>query len=225
VSFSVRRGEVVGLAGLMGAGRTELLRVLAGADAPDSGRIDVKGRPVTLRRPGDAIGRGLGLLPEDRKTQGLVLGLAVQSNLSLPSTGRLGRLGVVDAARERGLAARQVEDLRVRTPALSQQVSLLSGGNQQKVVLGKWLAAEVEVLLMDEPTRGIDVAARVEIYQLMNRLTQAGKAILMASSDLPEVLGMSDRILVLHQGRVVAEVAGDGATAERVLSAALGHAS
>jgi ribose transport system ATP-binding protein len=225
VTFSLRRGEVVGLAGLLGAGRTELARLLAGADAPDAGRIVLKGRVVTLRGPGDAIRLGLGLLPEDRKTQGLVLGLAVQANLALPSTGRLSRLGLVDAAAERSLAARQVEDLRVRTPALAQRVGLLSGGNQQKVVLGKWLAADVDVLVMDEPTRGIDVAARVEIYQLMNRLTAAGKAILMASSDLPEVLGMSDRILVLHAGRLVAEIPGEGATAERVLAAALGQGS
>jgi ribose transport system ATP-binding protein len=149
----------------------------------------------------------------------------VQSNVALPSTRRLSRAGVVDAGREAALAREQVEGLRVRTPSLRQRVAFLSGGNQQKVVLGKWLAAEVDVLVMDEPTRGIDVAAKVEIYELMNRLTDAGKAILMISSELPEVLGMSDRIVVLHRGRVAAEMDARGATQERVLAAALGQAS
>jgi ribose transport system ATP-binding protein len=225
VSFSLRRGEVLGVAGLLGAGRTELARLIAGADRPDSGRIVWKGRVVAVSGPAAAIRLGVGLLPEDRKTQGLVLSLSVQSNVALPSTPRLSRFGVVDRRREAALAQQEVEDLRVRTPSLAQKVGLLSGGNQQKVVLGKWLAAEVDVLLMDEPTRGIDVGAKVEIYQLMNRLTAAGKAILMVSSDLPEVLGMSDRILVLHRGRVAAELPALTATQESVLAAALGQAS
>jgi ribose transport system ATP-binding protein len=225
VSFSLRRGEVLGVAGLLGAGRTELARLIAGADRPDAGRIVWKGRVVRVSGPAAAIRLGVGLLPEDRKTQGLVLSLSVQSNVALPSTPRLSRFGVVDARREAALARQQVEDLRVRTPSLAQKVGLLSGGNQQKVVLGKWLAAEVDVLLMDEPTRGIDVAAKVEIYQLMNRLTESGKAILMVSSDLPEVLGMSDRILVLHRGGVAAELQAATATQESVLAAALGQAS
>jgi ribose transport system ATP-binding protein len=225
VSFSLRRGEVLGLAGLLGAGRTELARLIAGADRPDAGRIVWNGTVVAVSGPAAAIRLGVGLLPEDRKTQGLILSRSVQSNVALPSTPRLSRLGVVDGRREAALARRQVEDLRVRTPSLLQPVGLLSGGNQQKVVLGKWLAAEVDVLLMDEPTRGIDVAAKVEIYQLMNRLTAAGKAILMISSDLPEVLGMSDRILVLHRGRLAAELPALSATQEGVLAAALGQAS
>jgi ribose transport system ATP-binding protein len=225
VSFTLRRGEIVGLAGLMGAGRTELARILAGADRPDRGRVLIHGRPVSIRGPKDAIRRGLALLPEDRKTQGLVLGLSVLANIALPSTRRIARFGFVDGEAEVALAQKQVDDLRVRTPGLAQIVSLLSGGNQQKVVLGKWLAAEVDVLLMDEPTRGIDVAAKVEIYELMNRLTAEGKAILMISSELPEVLGMSDRILVLCRGRLVAELGAQGATQEQVLAAALGQAS
>jgi len=225
VSFSLRRGEVLGVAGLMGAGRTELARILAGADRPDRGRVILHGRAVPAGRPGEAIRRGLALLPEDRKTQGLVLGLPVQANVALPSTPRLTRLGVVDRAAETALAQRQVDDLRIRTPSLAQRVVNLSGGNQQKVVLGKWLAADVDVLLMDEPTRGIDVAAKVEIYELMNRLTAEGKAILMISSELPEVLGMSDRILVLYRGSLVAEMSAQGVTQEQVLAAALGQAS
>jgi ribose transport system ATP-binding protein len=225
VGFTLRRGEILGVAGLMGAGRTELARVLAGADRPHAGRIYLHGRLVSPRGPKDAIRQGLALLPEDRKAQGLVLGLAVRANVALPSTPRLTRLGVVDAAAETALAQRQVDDLRIRTPGLEQRVVNLSGGNQQKVVLGKWLAADVDVLLMDEPTRGIDVAAKVEIYELMNRLTEEGKAILMISSELPEVLGMSDRILVLSRGRLAAEMPAEGATQEQVLAAALGQAS
>jgi ribose transport system ATP-binding protein len=225
VSFSLRRGEVLGVAGLLGAGRTEMARALMGADPPDSGRVLLAGRELRPRSPSVAIRAGLGLLPEDRKTQGLVLALSVRANVALASLRRLSRLGVVDAGAETALARRYVDDLRVRTPGLEQAVAFLSGGNQQKVVLGKWLAAEVDVLIMDEPTRGIDVAAKVEIYELMNRLTEQGKAILMISSELPEVLGMSDRILVLHRGRVAASLDARDATQEAVLAAALGHAS
>jgi ribose transport system ATP-binding protein len=225
VSFALRAGEVLGVAGLLGAGRTELARAIMGADPLDAGKVIIKGEEVRVRAPRDAIRRGVGFLPEDRKTQGLVLELAVSRNLALPSTRRLSRLGVVDAGAEKALAGRWVEELRVKTPGLDQKVVLLSGGNQQKVVLGKWLAADVDVLIMDEPTRGIDVGAKVEIYQLMNRLTAQGAGILMISSELPEVLGMSDRILVMRQGRVAAEIDAAGATQEKVLGAALGHAS
>jgi ribose transport system ATP-binding protein len=225
VSFTLRRGEVLGVAGLLGAGRTELARVIAGADRPDSGRVFLHGRAMAARGPAEAIRLGVALLPEDRKTQGLVLGLPVQANLALPSARHLSHLGVVDGTREATLAQRQVDALHIRTPSLGQRVGNLSGGNQQKVVLGKWLAAEVDVLLMDEPTRGIDVAAKVEIYELMNRLTAEGKAILMISSELPEVLGMSDRILVLHRGRLVKEFDAEQASQEQVLAAALGQAS
>jgi ribose transport system ATP-binding protein len=224
VGFVLRRGEVLGVAGLLGAGRSELARALAGADAVDSGRIVIKGEDARLRGPRDAIRRGVGLLPEDRKSQGLVLGLSVARNLALPSTPRLCRLGVVDPAAEAALGRRQVDQLRVKTPSLAQRVALLSGGNQQKVVLGKWLAADVDVLLMDEPTRGVDVGARQEIYELVNRLTAAGAGVLLISSELPELLAMSDRILVLHRGRVAAELDAREATQERVLSAALGRA-
>jgi ribose transport system ATP-binding protein len=223
VSLSLRRGEVLGIAGLLGAGRTELARVIAGVDRPDGGRLTLKGGAVHLRGPEDAIRRGVGLLPEDRKTQGLVLGLSVKRNLALPSVPRLSRLGLVDGRAETDLAQRQVEDLAIKTPGVDRRVALLSGGNQQKVVLGKWLATDIDVLVMDEPTRGIDVAAKVEIYELMNRLTAQGKAILMITSELPELLGMSDRILVMHRGRGVRELSAAEATQEKVLSAALGH--
>ena len=225
VSFTLHRGEILGVAGLLGAGRTELARVIAGADVPEAGRIAIGGAVVRLRSPRDAIRAGVGLVPEDRKRQGLVLPQSVAANLSLPQLGKLGRAGMVSRARERELATRWSGELRIRTPGIDTRVLTLSGGNQQKVVLGKWLAAGAGVLIVDEPTRGIDVGAKMEIYTLLDRLAAEGAGILMISSDLPEVMGMSDRILVMHQGRVQALLDARGATQEAVLHAALGLAS
>jgi ribose transport system ATP-binding protein len=225
VSFTLHRGEVLGVAGLLGAGRTELARVIAGADSPDAGRITINGAPVRLRHPRDAIRAGVGLVPEDRKQQGLVLPQSVAANLSLPQLERLGRAGVVIRARERRLATHWTGELRIRTPGIDTRVLTLSGGNQQKVVLGKWLATGADVLIVDEPTRGIDVGAKMEIYTLLDRLAAGGAGILMISSDLPEVMGMSDRILVMYQGRVQAMFDRRAATEEAVLHAALGLAS
>jgi ribose transport system ATP-binding protein len=225
VSFSVHAGEVVGLAGLLGAGRTELARAVVGADPRDAGKITIKGVPVHVRHPSDAIARGLGFLPEDRKTQGLILNLSVADNIALPSLPRLSRRGVVHSARASSVAERLVRELRIKTPGVHQAALQLSGGNQQKVVLAKWLAADADVLIMDEPTRGIDVGAKVEIYELMNQLTARGAGILMISSELPEIVSMSDRILVMRLGRIVAEMDAVGITQERVLGAALGHAT
>jgi ribose transport system ATP-binding protein len=224
VSFSLRRGEILGIAGLLGSGRTELARAIAGADAAEAGRVLIKGQPVRVRRPSDSLDHGVGFLPEDRKTQGLVLGRSVKANLCLPSTRRLSRFGLVDSGAEARLARRWIDDLRIKTPGPEQAAGLLSGGNQQKVVLGKWLAADVSILIVDEPTRGIDVSAKVEIYEIMNRLTAEGAGILMISSELPEVLGMSDRILVMREGRLVAQLEAVGATQEQLLHAALGAA-
>jgi ribose transport system ATP-binding protein len=224
ISFSLRAAEVLGIAGLLGAGRTELARVIAGADRPDSGRVVVRDHAVAFRAPADAIRCGIGLLPEDRKAQGLVAGLTVARNVALPHGRRLARFGYLPRRCEEDLAAPIVRDLRIKaTPR--QTVKLLSGGNQQKVVLGKWLAGDARIFIFDEPTRGVDVGAKVEIYQLMNRLTASGAAILMISSEMPELLGMSDRILVLHRGRIGAEFTAEEATQERVLSAALGIAA
>ena len=221
ISFSLHAGEVVGLAGLLGAGRTELARVIAGAARCESGSIVVDGGAVRFRGVGDAIARGIGLLPEDRKAQGLVSGLTVARNIALPHGRRLARFGVLPRRSEAAMARPIAEELRVKaTP--TQPVRLLSGGNQQKVVLGKWLAGDVRVFIFDEPTRGVDVGAKVEIYNLMNRLTARGAGILMISSELPELLGMSDRILVMHRGRIHAEIDRADATEERVLGAALG---
>ena len=221
ISFRLRAGEVVGIAGLLGAGRTELARVLAGADRCDSGRIFRDGEAVTFHTPADAIRKGIGLLPEERKAQGLVAALTVARNMSLPHGRRLARAGFLPSQCEERLAAPVVNDLRIKaTP--SQAVRLLSGGNQQKVVLGKWLAGDARVFIFDEPTRGVDVGAKVEIYHLMNRLTESGAGIIMISSELPELLGMSDRILVMRGGRIQDEFDGTAATQEKLLSAALG---
>jgi ribose transport system ATP-binding protein len=225
VSLTLHRGEVVGIAGLLGAGRTELARVIAGADVPDAGRILIDGAPVRVRNPRDAIRAGIGLVPEDRKQQGLVLSQTVASNLSLPQLPRLGRAGIVSRTRERNLAERWTRELRIKTPTIDTRVLTLSGGNQQKVVLGKWLAAGADVLIVDEPTRGIDVGAKMEIYVLLDRLAAGGAGILMISSDLPEIMGMSDRIVVMHHGAVQAVFEAEDATQESVLHAALGLAS
>jgi ribose transport system ATP-binding protein len=224
VSLSLHAGEIVGIAGLLGAGRTELAQVIFGADRHGQGHVFIDGREVRIRRPADAIACGIGLLPEDRKAQGLVAGLTVPCNIALPHGRRLARFGVIGARAEAAMARPIVEELRIKATA-TQAVRLLSGGNQQKVVLGKWLAGDVRIFIFDEPTRGIDVGAKVEIYNLMNRLTARGAGIIMISSELPELLGMSDRILVMHRGRIQAELAAEQATEERVLSAALGLAS
>ena len=225
VSFTLHRGEILGVAGLLGAGRTELARVIFGADLPDAGRVSIDGRAVRLRGPSDAIRAGIGLVPEDRKRHGLVLGCTVAANLSLPQLPRLSRAGVVSRGREGALASRWIRDLRIKTPSAATRALTLSGGNQQKVVLGKWLAAGADVLIVDEPTRGIDVAAKMEIYTLLDRLATDGAGIIMISSELPEVIGMSDRILVMHQGRAHALLDARGVTQEQVLHAALGLAS
>ena len=221
VDLSLRAGEVLGIGGLLGAGRTELARVIAGADRADGGRIVVNGRVVRFASPSAAIAHGIGLLPEDRKAQGLVAGLTIVRNIALPHGRRLARFGVLPRHAEQRFAEPWVKELRIRgTP--SQPVRLLSGGNQQKVVLGKWVAGDARIFIFDEPTRGVDIGAKVEIYQLMNRLTARGAGIIMISSELPELLGMSDRIVVMHRGRIRAEFAAGSVSQERVLSAALG---
>lgn len=222
VSFTACRGEIVALAGLVGSGRTETLRLLFGADRPDGGTILLDGRPLRLRSPRDAIAAGIALLTEDRKRQGLVLARSVRENIALPNLADLGRWGCIDRRRERALVDRLARQLQVRMPHAEVPAAALSGGNQQKVVLAKWLAGSSDVLLFDEPTRGIDVGARYEIYRLMHDLAAAGKVIVMASSDLPEVLGMADRIVVLHGGRVAGELPGGAATsAEQVMELAV----
>lgn len=222
ISFAVRRGEVLGLAGLVGAGRTELARAIFGADPIDGGEILLEGKPVKVRCPQDAIRLGIGLVTEDRKNQGLVLGMMVRENITLANLSALSRLNFLMLAREREVAQKYVADLSIRPPSIERAVQNLSGGNQQKVVLAKWLFTQSKVLIFDEPTRGIDVGAKAEIYQLMNELAANGVAIIMISSELPEVIGMSDRILVMHEGRIAGALSASEATQERVMHLATG---
>jgi len=206
ISFQVRKGEILGLSGLVGAGRTELARVIFGAEPAERGEILLEGRPVQIRSPQDAIALGIGLIPEDRKHQGAFLDMDVKWNISFSQVRTLSRYAVVDSHRETALAEKYRDLLRIKTPSLGQQVKHLSGGNQQKVVLAKSLAAQSRVLIFDEPTRGIDVGAKQEIYNLMRELANDGIAIIMISSDMEELLGMADRILVLCEGRIAGEV-------------------
>jgi ribose transport system ATP-binding protein len=222
ISFTVHQGEVVGLAGLVGAGRTETARVIFGADPLTSGTIEVFGKPVKIRSPQDAIKHGIGLVTEDRKQQGLVLGMAVRENNTLANLDVLSVLGFIKRGEENKVAEKYKHDLSIRTPSIEQIVQNLSGGNQQKVVLAKWLFTGSKVLIFDEPTRGIDVGAKSEIYKLMNELAAQGVAIIMISSELPEILGMSDRILVMHEGRITGELARSEATQERIMHLATG---
>jgi ribose transport system ATP-binding protein len=222
ISFTLYRGEILGIAGLVGAGRTRLARAIVGADPVAERRVVVHGSARSIDSPADAVRAGIGFLPEDRKQQGLVLPLSVERNISMSHLSALARFGVLDGTKERGEADSAIRSLRIRTPGSGQRVLNLSGGNQQKVVLAKWLAAHADILIFDEPTRGIDVAARQDIYLLMNQLVENGAGLIMISSDLPEVLGMSDRILVMRGGRVTRELAAHEATDAAVLQAALG---
>ena len=206
VEFSVRSGEIVGLTGLVGSGRTETARILFGADIPETGKITLDGKELFLSNPREAIAAGICLLTEDRKAQGLVLGQTILENFGLPNLKSFSRYSWIDRSGERSAMVGHGEKLQIKMTDPDQVAATLSGGNQQKVVLAKWLERNAEVLIFDEPTRGIDVGAKYEIYQLMNRLSAQGKAILMISSELPEVLGMSDRILVMHEGRLKGQI-------------------
>ncbi len=223
VSFEVRAGEIVGLAGLVGAGRTDIVRSIAGADIPQNGEVSVQGKVLHLRGPRDGIASGLAFITEDRKAQGLVLGMTVRENITLPHLAQfVNRELLVDENKEESVSEKYIEELRIRTPSPEQIVRNLSGGNQQKVVLAKWLLGAAKVFLFDEPTRGIDIGAKAEIYNLMVKLAQNGAAIVMVSSELPEVLGMSHRILVVRGGHIVRELTREQATPDAVIAAAAG---
>jgi ribose transport system ATP-binding protein len=224
VSFTLRRGEILGFAGLVGAGRTETARLLFGADPKDAGEIYVDGELVRIYSPIDAVTAGISLVPEDRGKEGLVLSLPVLENIVLPTLNRYARVGLwMDRHGLRNTAQDYVDRLNIRTPHLEQKAMFLSGGNQQKTVVAKWLASQPRVLIMDEPTRGIDVGAKAEVHALMSRLAQAGVGIIMVSSELPEILGMSDRILVMHEGRVAAILGRAEATQEAIMAYASGE--
>lgn len=222
VSFELRRGEILGFAGLVGAGRSETMRAIFGVDRADSGEITVDGKPLPVRHdPGEAIAAGIGFLPEDRQLQGLVLGMSVRENITMAGMRKTLVHHMVSAGREEEIAREYVDRLAVRTPDVEQKVVNLSGGNQQKVVLGKWLNTDPKVLILDEPTRGIDIGAKKEIYTVMNELTRQGVAVILISSELPEVLGMSDRVIVMHEGHICGEFSRGDATQEKIMETIL----
>jgi ribose transport system ATP-binding protein len=226
VSFSVRAGEIVALAGLIGAGRTEIVRAIAGADTPDDGTVRIDGTPLRLGSVEGAIDAGIAFITEDRKAQGLILGMTVRENVTLAHLASfVDRDLLVDVARERAATNEMIEELHIRTPGTEQLVRNLSGGTQQKVVLAKWLLGNARVLLFDEPTRGIDVGAKAEIYKIMLELIARGAAIVMVSSELPEALGMAHRVLVVRGGRIAAEFSRADATPDRVIAVATGAAA
>ena len=219
VSFQLHRGEILGFAGLVGAGRTEVARAVFGADAPESGEVYVKGRKIVIRTPSDGVRAGIGYLSEDRKRYGLTLGMDVEVNIVLASLRKFASIiGWVRPRQTRATALEYVKSLAIKTPSIGQRVKNLSGGNQQKVVIAKWLTADTDVLIFDEPTRGIDVGAKSEIYRLLNDLAQAGKSIIMISSELPEVLRMSHRIVVMCEGRITGELTAAEATQEKIMT-------
>jgi rhamnose transport system ATP-binding protein len=223
ISFTLRRGEILGLAGLVGAGRTEVARALFGIDPVDAGEVLLDGKPVTIKSPPDAVAAGMAFVPEDRQHQGLVLEMAIEQNTTLPILRRLTRLGLVQRRRERAVAREYADRLQVRAAGLEQPATALSGGNQQKVVLAKWLATDPAILILDEPTRGIDIGTKAEVHRIISRLAGQGLAILLISSELPEVLAMADRVLVMHEGRLTGEFSHEEADQERIMHAATGQ--
>lgn len=223
ISFQVRKGEILGVAGLVGSGRTEMVNVLFGAVPKESGEITIDGKKVEINDPDQAIRYGIGLIPEDRKWQGLILNSTVKFNITLAIFNKLARYSLVNSGLMNQIVAKYVNTLKIRTPSVDQKVKNLSGGNQQKVVLAKTLAAETNILIFDEPTRGIDVGTKQEIYILMNELVDQGKAIIMVSSEMEELLGMSDRLIVLFEGRFMGEVPRDKFDQRHVIELASGH--
>jgi rhamnose transport system ATP-binding protein len=225
VSLHVRKGEILGIAGLVGSGRTQLAETIFGLTPADSGEILLRGESVAIAAPGDAIRRGIGYVPEDRPRHGAILEMSIAANTSLASLRRVAHRGLIDQAEERGLAERFVRQLRIKTPSVEMEAGALSGGNQQKVALARWLAIDPSVLILDEPTQGVDVGSKSEIHSIMADLTEKGLAIIMISSELPELLGMSDRIAVMHAGTISGTLHRKDATQQSILSLALGHAA
>jgi rhamnose transport system ATP-binding protein len=223
VSFQVRAGEIVAFAGLIGSGRTEIARAVFGIDRYDAGSVTVEGRPLRKGSPAAAMAAGVGFVPEDRRQQGLVMEMSIQQNIALASLGRLRKGGLIFAASERALASDWATRLRLKYGRLTDPVAQLSGGNQQKVVLAKWLDRQPELLIVDEPTRGIDIATKAEVHDLLFDLARQGVAVMVISSELPEVLYLGDRILVMHEGRLAAQLDRADATEESVMSAATGQ--
>lgn len=222
VSFSVRAGEIVGVSGLMGAGRTEIMRAIFGLDPIDSGEIWLKGEKVIINTPEQAVKAGIGFITEDRKDEGLILDFSIRDNMVLPTVSSFAPKGIINEKSETDFVNMLIKRLTVKTESPEIAVGKLSGGNQQKVVIAKWIGISPKLLILDEPTRGVDVGAKREIYQLMNELTDRGVAIIMVSSELPEILGMSDRILVVHEGKIKGELMKEDATQEKIMTLATG---
>ena len=222
ISFSLRKGEILGFYGLVGAGRTELMQALSGVTRPSSGEIILNGQPRRFRQPADAIKAGIVCVPEERQKQGAIIALPIAQNISLPQLSTLNPNGVLHDDREWKLANEYAKRLQVKAFSWKQAVETLSGGNQQKVVIGKWLATHPDVIILDEPTKGIDIGSKAAVHQFMSELVSQGLAVIMVSSELPEVMGMADRIIVMHEGLMVAEYQAGDATAETIVSAASG---
>jgi len=222
ISFYVRQGEILGFSGLMGAGRTEIMRAIFGIDSLKSGQIIINEEELIIKNPFEAIKHGIGFLTEDRKDEGLILDFSIKDNMTLPSTRDFVKNGIFDNKTSDIFVQRLIDRLRIKSGYPDKEVGTLSGGNQQKVVLAKWIGIAPKVLILDEPTRGVDVGAKREIYQLMNELAERGVPIIMVSSDLPEVIGVSDRIMVMHEGRISGELTRQEATQEKVMQLATG---
>lgn len=222
ISFSVKAGEIVGVAGLMGAGRTEMMRSLFGLDPLDKGEIWVHGKKAVIKKPSDAVKLGIGFITEDRKDEGLMLDASIRENIGLPNLDSFSPKGLIDKKNEQDFVDLLIKRLTIKTASSEISARSLSGGNQQKVVIAKWIGIQPKVLILDEPTRGVDVGAKREIYQLMNELTDRGVAMLMVSSELPEILGMSDRVLVIHEGTINGDLDQTEATQERIMTLATG---
>lgn len=222
VSFEIKSGEIVGFSGLMGAGRTEIMRAIFGIDAFDAGEVFLEGKKLTIKTPSDAIKNGIGFLTENRKEEGLVLDYSLRDNISLPSIDGFKKFGLIDTKAESDFAVMLMKRLNVKAVNEFDSAASLSGGNQQKVVLAKWIGIGSKVLILDEPTRGVDVGAKREIYQLMNELADRGVAIIMVSSDLPEILGVSDRVIVVHEGKIAGELSKTEASEEKIMKLATG---
>ena len=221
ISFSLRKGEVLGLAGLVGSGRTEIMRAVFGADKLDGGEIYINGQKAQIRTPADSIAHRMALLTEDRKQQGLILQLPVTQNISVAGLKRLSPRGFLDFRQERHVAESYVEKLKIKTPSCEQKVLFLSGGNQQKVLFSRWLFVDSDIIILDEPTRGIDVGAKAEIYHIINDLVSAGKSIVLISSDMPELLAMSDRVIIIYEGQLKGELSGSRLNPDEVMATIL----
>lgn len=222
ISFSLKKGQILGVAGLAGAGKTELARALFGDNEILRGKIFHKGQEVNIKNPRNAINTGIALLPEERRSQGIVGLMSVRENISMASGKMISRLCVINKKKDRQIADKYIREIKVKTPSPEQQIHFLSGGNQQKAIIGKWINTNADVLLLDEPTRGIDIGAKSEIYELMNMLTKQGKAIIMFSSELPEILGMCDDIMVLHEGKLMGTITKEEANQENIMKLSVG---